>query len=97
MSKPEEAVSVYPIFFFFKIGNAVSFQMGVGAPRMGQPNAVQLQNQYLPPGQFPGSSPGRGSGMNQPGTQTAVPVVRISVNGSFLGFMEFMCLEKSQA
>lgn len=43
---------------------------------MGQPNAVQLQNQYLPPGQFPGSSPGRGSGMNQPGVQTAVPVVR---------------------
>lgn len=47
---------------------------------MGQPNAAQLQNQYLPPGQFPGSSPGRGSGtvsMNQPGAQTAVPVVRI--------------------
>lgn len=47
---------------------------------MGQPNAAQLQNQYLPPGQFPGSSPGRGSGtvgMNQPGAQSAVPVVRI--------------------
>lgn len=55
------------------------FQMGMGATRMGQPNAAQLQNQYLPPGQFPGSSPGRGSGpvgMNQPGAQSAVPPVR---------------------
>lgn len=45
---------------------------------MSQPNAAQLQNQYLPPGQFPGSSPGRGSGavgMNQPAAQTAVPGV----------------------
>lgn len=66
--------------------------MGVGAPRMGQPNAVQLQNQYLPPGQFPGSSPGRGSGMNQPGAQTAVPVVRFSIEylQSFLGLVEYM-------
>lgn len=49
---------------------------------MGQPNATQLQNQYIPPGQFPGSSPGRGSGpvgMNQPGAQTAVPSVRIEL------------------
>lgn len=56
-------------------------QMGMGAPRMGQPNATQLQNQYLPAGQFPGSSPGLGSGpvgMNQPGAQSAVPPVRIS-------------------
>ncbi|KAI3360110.1 hypothetical protein L3Q82_014425 [Scortum barcoo] len=56
--------------------NAPMNQMGMGATRMGQPNATQLQNQYLPPGQFPGSSPGRGSGpvgMNQPGAQTAVP------------------------
>ena len=43
---------------------------------MGQPNATQLQNQYLPPGQFPGSSP---VGMNQPGAQTAVPSVRIEL------------------
>lgn len=46
---------------------------------MSQPNPTQLQNQYLPPGQFPGSSPGRGPGavgMNQPGAQTAVPVVK---------------------
>lgn len=46
---------------------------------MSQPNSTQLQNQYLPLGQFPGSSPGRGPGavgMNQPGAQTAVPVVR---------------------
>lgn len=53
--------------------------MGMGATRMGQPNSTQLQNQYLPPGQFPGSSPGRGSGpvgMNQQGAQTAVPPVR---------------------
>ena len=56
------------------------FQMGMGATRMGQPNATQLQNQYLPQGQFPGSSPGLGSGpsgMNQPGPQTTVPQVRI--------------------
>lgn len=79
------------------IGNAVSFQMGVGAPRMGQPNAVQLQNQYLPPGQFPGSSPGRGSGMNQPGAQTAVPVVWISVNGSHIvsRFLWNLCARKN--
>lgn len=47
---------------------------------MGQPNPTQLQNQYLPPGQFPGSSPGLGSGpvgMNQPGAQTNVPSVRL--------------------
>lgn len=52
--------------------------MGMGAARMGQPNATQLQNQYFPSGQFPGSSPGHGSGpigMNQPGAQTAVPPV----------------------
>lgn len=50
----------------------------MGAPRMAQPNATQLQNQYLPTGQFPGSSPGRGAGpvgMNQPGAQAAVPPV----------------------
>lgn len=55
-------------------------QMGMGATRMGQPNATQLQNQYLPPGQFPGSSPGLGSGpvgMNQSGAQPALPSVRI--------------------
>ncbi|KAM9394002.1 histone acetyltransferase p300 isoform 2-T2 [Pholidichthys leucotaenia] len=52
-------------------------QMGMGSPRMGQPNATQLQNQYLPPGQFPGSSPGVVSGpvgMNQMGAQTPVPL-----------------------
>lgn len=46
---------------------------------MGQPNAAQLQTQYLPPGQFPGSSPGRGTaavGINQQGAQTALSVVR---------------------
>uniref|UniRef100_A0A087Y961 histone acetyltransferase n=1 Tax=Poecilia formosa TaxID=48698 RepID=A0A087Y961_POEFO len=51
-------------------------QMGMGATRMGQPGAPQLQTQYLPPGQFPGSSPSLGSGpvgMNQPGVQAAVP------------------------
>lgn len=49
---------------------------------MCQPNTTQLQNQYLPPGQFPGSSPGLGSGpvgMNHPGTQNAVPAVRIKL------------------
>lgn len=47
---------------------------------MGQPNA-QLQNQYLPAGQFPGSSPVHGSGpvgMNQLAAQSAVPPVRTS-------------------
>lgn len=46
---------------------------------MSQPNATPLQNQYLPPGQFPGSSPGHGPGavgMNQSGTQNAVHAVR---------------------
>lgn len=48
---------------------------------MSQPNATPLQNQYLPPGQFPGSSPGLGPGagavgMNQSGTQNAVHAVR---------------------
>lgn len=53
------------------------FQMVMGATRMGQPNVAQ--NQYLPPGQCPGSSPGLGSGsagMSQPGAQAAVPPVR---------------------
>ncbi|XP_038165293.1 histone acetyltransferase p300 isoform X2 [Cyprinodon tularosa] len=56
-------------------------QMGMGATRMGQPSAAQLQNQYLPPGQFPVSSPGLGSGpvgMNQPGAQSAVPSNQMS-------------------
>ncbi|XP_061666260.1 histone acetyltransferase p300 isoform X2 [Syngnathoides biaculeatus] len=46
-------------------------QIGIVGPRMGQPNVNQLQNQYLPQGQFPGSGPGVGttSGMNQPGPQ----------------------------
>ncbi|XP_014059288.2 histone acetyltransferase p300 isoform X5 [Salmo salar] len=50
-------------------------QMGMGPTRMGQPNVAQLQNQYLPPGQFPGSSPGLGAGavgMNHPGLQGGV-------------------------
>ncbi|TKS91650.1 CREB-binding protein [Collichthys lucidus] len=61
--------------------NAPMNQMGMAATRMGQPNATQLPNQYLPPGQFPGSSPGRGSGpvgMNQPGAQTAAPPNQMS-------------------
>lgn len=48
---------------------------------MAQPNATQIQNQYLSASQFPGSSPGLGSGpvgINQPVAQTAVPPVRIS-------------------
>ncbi|XP_077414693.1 histone acetyltransferase p300 isoform X5 [Vanacampus margaritifer] len=52
-------------------------QMAMGSARMAQPNATQLPNQYLPPGQFPGSSPGLGSGpvgVNQPGSQAAVPL-----------------------
>ncbi|KAM4535424.1 histone acetyltransferase p300 isoform 2-T2 [Fundulus diaphanus] len=56
-------------------------QMGMGPTRMGQPSATQLQNQYLPPGQFPGSSPGLSSGpvgMNQPGAQAAVPSNQMS-------------------
>ncbi|AWP18596.1 putative histone acetyltransferase p300-like isoform 2 [Scophthalmus maximus] len=65
--------------------NSPMNQMGMGAPRMGQPNATQLQNQYLPQGQFPGSSPGLGSGpagMNQPGPQNAVPQSASSAPGS---------------
>ncbi|XP_074552379.1 histone acetyltransferase p300 isoform X2 [Halichoeres trimaculatus] len=61
--------------------NASMNQMGMGAPRMGQPNTSQLQNQYLPTGQFPGSSPGRGSGhvvLNQPGPQAPVPPNQMS-------------------
>ncbi|XP_068192711.1 histone acetyltransferase p300 isoform X2 [Antennarius striatus] len=56
-------------------------QMNMGAARMGQPNAAQLQNQYIPPSQFPGSSPGRGSGpvgLNQLGAQSAVPPSQMS-------------------
>ncbi|XP_029997672.1 histone acetyltransferase p300 isoform X5 [Sphaeramia orbicularis] len=56
--------------------NAPMSQMGMTGTRMGQPNATQLQNQYLPPGQFPGSSPALGSGtvgVNQTGAQNAVP------------------------
>uniref|UniRef100_A0AAX7UDJ7 histone acetyltransferase n=1 Tax=Astatotilapia calliptera TaxID=8154 RepID=A0AAX7UDJ7_ASTCA len=50
---------------------------------MSQPNATPLQNQYLPPGQFPGSSPGLGPGagavgMNQSGTQNAVHANQMS-------------------
>ncbi|KAJ8263930.1 hypothetical protein GJAV_G00143190, partial [Gymnothorax javanicus] len=41
-------------------------QMGLGAARMTQPNVPQLQSQYLPPGQFPGTGLG---GMGQPGSQ----------------------------
>ncbi|XP_023685712.2 histone acetyltransferase p300-like isoform X2 [Paramormyrops kingsleyae] len=37
-------------------------QVGMGTPRMGQPNVNQLQNQYLPPNQCPGSGPGLGPG-----------------------------------
>ncbi|CAI5674612.1 unnamed protein product [Oreochromis niloticus] len=58
-------------------------QMGMGTTRMSQPNATPLQNQYLPPGQFPGSSPGLGPGagavgMNQSGTQNAVHANQMS-------------------
>lgn len=47
---------------------------------MGQPSATQLQNQYLPPGQFPVPCSGRGSGpvgVNQQEAQPAVPSVRV--------------------
>ncbi|KAG5853973.1 hypothetical protein ANANG_G00032540 [Anguilla anguilla] len=49
-------------------------QMGMGPARMGQPNVAQLQNQYLPPGQFPGSGMG---GMAQQGPQGAMAQARI--------------------
>ncbi|XP_024140259.1 histone acetyltransferase p300 isoform X2 [Oryzias melastigma] len=39
-------------------------QMGIGGPRVGQPNVNQLQNQYLTQGQFTGSGP---VGSGQPG------------------------------
>lgn len=60
---------------------------------MGQPNATQLQNQYLPASQFPGSSPGLGSGpvgMNQQGSQTAVPPVRIKSQSD----STLLCIDK---
>ncbi|XP_022054717.2 histone acetyltransferase p300 isoform X1 [Acanthochromis polyacanthus] len=44
-------------------------QMGMVGPRVGPPNVNQLQNQYLPQGQFPGSGPGAQPGMAQPGAQ----------------------------
>lgn len=49
------------------------------APRMGQPNVNQLQNQYLSQGQFPGSGPGVGTaqpGMAQSGAQAGMAQVR---------------------
>lgn len=67
---------------------------------MGQPNAAQLQNQYLPTGQFPGSSPGLGSGpvgMNQPGAQTAVPPVRISDGDSTILQIDFLYQGKRES
>ncbi|XP_013855486.1 histone acetyltransferase p300, partial [Austrofundulus limnaeus] len=51
-------------------------QICMGGPRMGQPNATQLQNQYHPPGQFPVSCSALGSGpvsVNQLDSQPAVP------------------------
>ncbi|XP_034415367.1 histone acetyltransferase p300 isoform X3 [Cyclopterus lumpus] len=48
-------------------------QMAMVAPRMGQPNVNQLQNQYLSQGQFPGSGVGSPQpGMAQPGAQTGM-------------------------
>lgn len=38
------------------------FQVNMGTGRMPQPNVTQMQNQYMPTGQFPGSSPVRGPG-----------------------------------
>ncbi|XP_017339139.1 histone acetyltransferase p300 isoform X3 [Ictalurus punctatus] len=47
-------------------------QMPMGPSRMATPNVAQMQNQYLPSGQFQGSSPMHGTGpvgMAQPGPQ----------------------------
>ncbi|XP_062859186.1 histone acetyltransferase p300 isoform X2 [Trichomycterus rosablanca] len=47
-------------------------QMGMSPARMAPPNVAQMPNQYLPAGQFQGSSPMLGTspvGMAQPGTQ----------------------------
>lgn len=55
------------------------FQMGMGPARMTPPNVAQMQNQYLPPGQFPGSGPMLSSGsvgMTQQGTQGSIAQVR---------------------
>uniref|UniRef100_A0A674BE05 histone acetyltransferase n=1 Tax=Salmo trutta TaxID=8032 RepID=A0A674BE05_SALTR len=62
-------------------------QMGMGPTRMGQPNVAQLQNQYLPPGQFPGSSPGLGAGpvgMNHPGPQGGVVQLMLGIDSNRL-------------
>uniref|UniRef100_A0A674BF62 histone acetyltransferase n=1 Tax=Salmo trutta TaxID=8032 RepID=A0A674BF62_SALTR len=61
--------------------------MGMGPTRMGQPNVAQLQNQYLPPGQFPGSSPGLGAGpvgMNHPGPQGGVVQLMLGIDSNRL-------------
>uniref|UniRef100_A0A8C7D3K9 histone acetyltransferase n=1 Tax=Oncorhynchus kisutch TaxID=8019 RepID=A0A8C7D3K9_ONCKI len=59
--------------------------MGMGNPRMSQPNVGQ--NQYLPQGQFPGSGPGLGTGqpgmaqpgMNQQGNQGGMVQTQIPI------------------
>ncbi|XP_037834605.1 histone acetyltransferase p300 isoform X3 [Kryptolebias marmoratus] len=60
-------------------------QICMGGTRMGQPNATQLQNQYLPPGQFPVPCSGLGSGqggVNQPDVQPAVSSNQMSTPSS---------------
>lgn len=46
---------------------------------MAQPNVAQIQNQYLPSGQFPGPNPGLNAGpvgMGQSGPQPGMTQVR---------------------
>lgn len=73
--------------------------MGMVVPRVGQPNANQLQNQYLSQGQFPGSGPGVGApqpGMTQPGAQGSMAQVRtLSASSSWI--TEFQICDKLQS
>lgn len=53
--------------------------MSMGPTRMAPPTVAQIQNQYLPSGQFQGSSPMLGTGpvgMAQPGSQGGMAQVR---------------------
>lgn len=58
----------------------------MGTGRMPQPNVAQMQNQYMQPGQFQGSSPSLGAGsvdmahQGNDGTITQVRDYRFSLN-----------------
>ncbi|KAA0725244.1 Histone acetyltransferase p300 [Triplophysa tibetana] len=60
-------------------------QVNMGTGRMAQPNVSQMQNQYMPTGQFPGSSPVRGPGsveMAHQGNESGVSQGQMSTMSS---------------